>query len=74
MLRSVRKANHLYASADCALEREEYGPVERDEFRREAIETLAAALARSESEPLSLDVGTPLHRDQSRAQSREVGL
>lgn len=69
-----RTANHLYVGADRALEREEFAPTERAEFRRSAIEALEAALARSEAEPLALDVGRPIERAHARPAAREIGL
>jgi ATP-dependent exoDNAse (exonuclease V) alpha subunit len=69
-----RMANYLYVGSDRALEREEFAPAERAEFRRSAIEALEAALARSEAEPLALDVGRPIERAQTRSAAREIGL
>jgi len=69
-----RAANHLYVGTDRPLEREEFAPAERTEFRRSAIEALEALLARSEAEPLALDVGRPIERAHMRSTGREIGL
>lgn len=68
-----REANHLYVSDDRASERDDYAPAERAEFRRSALEGLEVALARSEAEPLALDVGRPIERARTRAAGREIG-
>jgi hypothetical protein len=68
-----RTANHLYPGADRALEREEFAPTERAELRCNAIGALEGALARSEAEPLALDVGRPIERAHAPI-AREIGL